>query len=84
MCFLGQLFHLVVRRYQEEIALQLEKTSHEPLAFQSKDRASVLPTSPFAGQLINRAPFFESGGGEHRETGNLNFGRRHFVIGVGW
>lgn len=26
------------------------------------DRASVLPPSPFAGQLMNRAPFFWSGG----------------------
>ena len=78
MCFLGQLFHLVVRRYQEEIALQLEKTSHEPLAFQSKDRASVLPTSPLAGQLINRAPFFWSGGGEHRENREPEFWKATF------
>ena len=79
MCFwmfLGHLFHLVVPRH------------HEPLvAFQSKDRASVLPTSPLAGQLINRAPFFWSGGGEfHRGfPGAVEFWfRRHFVIGVGW
>jgi hypothetical protein len=28
----------------------------------SEDRAAVLPVSPLAGQLINRAPFFWSGG----------------------
>lgn len=27
-----------------------------------EDRAAVLPVSPLAGQLINRAPFFWSGG----------------------